>query len=196
MGIIVSDKSIDALELNRKQEEYVEYIKNHVANVNKVYTEIILPLANDQDIMFNTISTEEFRKAVIDVKSDIEEHDASKYSEEEFEDYRSKYFQTSTEKYADEETKKILTAKAEEAWEHHYTTNDHHPMFWKDSKTGAPIDMSLRAIIHMICDWEAMSLNFGTDTLEWWKKAEKERKAMTDATINIVEELLSVICKK
>ena len=51
--------------------------------------------------------------------------------------------------------------------------------------------MTLRAIIEMICDWEAKSLKFKSNTLEWYTNdAEDEKAAMTDNTKKIVEELL------
>lgn len=47
------------------------------------------------------------------------------------------------------------------------------------------------AILHMICDWEAMSIKFGSSTSDWYiNKAEDERKALNPKTRKIVEELL------
>lgn len=47
------------------------------------------------------------------------------------------------------------------------------------------------AILHMICDWEAMSIKFGGTTPDWYiHKAHDERKAFHPKTRNIVEELL------
>ena len=150
----------------------------------------MLPLLQETGII-KSISDDELKSAIISVKEDIENHDASKYSEEEFEPYRIKYYPTTNEKNADEETRKLIDFNSEEAWKHHYKTNDHHPMFWADSENNSPRDMSLGAIIHMLCDWEAMSYKFGTSTLDWYNnKASKEKEAMTDRTKVIVEELL------
>lgn len=47
------------------------------------------------------------------------------------------------------------------------------------------------AILHMLCDWEAMSIKFGGSTPDWYiNKAEDERKALNPKTRKIVEELL------
>ena len=52
--------------------------------------------------------------------------------------------------------------------------------------------MSLDAIIEMICDWEAVSTMFGTNTVEWYKTkaVDYEQKMMTQNTKDIVEDLL------
>ena len=57
--------------------------------------------------------------------------------------------------------------------------------------------MTLEAILEMICDWEAMSLKFGTNTLNWYEtKAIDEKKCMTSNTKDIVEELMYNVVHK
>jgi len=47
------------------------------------------------------------------------------------------------------------------------------------------------AIIEMLCDWEAMSLKFGTSTLKWYENdAKDEKAALSPKTKEIVEDLL------
>ena len=51
--------------------------------------------------------------------------------------------------------------------------------------------MTLDAIIEMLCDWEGMSLKFGTSTLSWYEKdAKDEKAALSPNSKAIVEELL------
>ena len=51
--------------------------------------------------------------------------------------------------------------------------------------------MSLDAIIEMICDWEAMSDKFNTNTLQWYEKDAKDEKAcFSPKTKIIVEDIL------
>jgi hypothetical protein len=51
--------------------------------------------------------------------------------------------------------------------------------------------MTLRAIVHMICDWEAMSMAMGTNTIDWFQnKADKEKEAMSPNTLKLVNEIL------
>ena len=58
--------------------------------------------------------------------------------------------------------------------------------------------MSLRAIIEMLCDWEAMALAFNSDTIEWYESddSKDERSAMSTKTKQIVEELLYQVLHK
>ena len=57
--------------------------------------------------------------------------------------------------------------------------------------------MTLDAIVEMLCDWEAMSLKFNTNTVEWYKnEAIDEKKAFSLNTKAIVEDLLFNILHK
>jgi hypothetical protein len=70
-------------------------------------------------------------------------------------------------------------------------------MHWVDPETKIPRDMSLRAILEMICDWEAMGLKFKSDTLNWYENdAKDEKAAMSTNTKQIVEELLYNVIHK
>lgn len=207
MGIILSESaslitSDESLAKNKKEEEYMAYIKEHVDNVvfafNKYFLSIIkenkeLPESNyyTYDDLYNAIEELE--------KGRIHEHDMSKYSEEEFDAYRAKYYPTEKESNgATNEQKAEIDRKVDIAWIHHYENNPHHPNYWvdKNSDKPKPTDMDLVSILEMICDWEAMSMKFGGNTIDWYtNKADKEKVAMTDKTKNIVEELLDIIYK-
>ena len=197
MGKIIQENTdpIMSEEVNNKKKEYFFYINEHVNNVKKVYNEIMLPLMNVTGII-ESVSDDEIKQAIISIKSDIEEHDSSKYSEEEFDAYRVNFHPTRSEQQADDDAKEIARINFEEAWKHHYENNDHHPNFWYDYKNKVSRDMSLGAIIHMLCDWEAMSMKFHTNTLEWFEKADKERNLMSDNTLKIVTELVNRLFSK
>ncbi|MDB4778009.1 DUF5662 family protein [bacterium] len=51
-----------------------------------------------------------------------------------------------------------MKEQVREAIAHHMTTNRHHPEFHAD-----PNEMSVVDIIEMVCDWTAMSQEFGQD---------------------------------
>ena len=94
----------------------------------------------------------------------------------------------------DEEYKIRMRERYEDCWEHHYKSNDHHPEYWYDFQTQTASDMSLVAILHMICDWEGMSIKFKQNTLDWYEndkggKAEKD-KMMTSHTKEILNDFL------
>lgn len=195
MGFIFTENSLvqpndDSMERIRLEKEYLEYIKEHINFVKVSYVRYIVPLL-DKNTISHIISDKELKNAIEELSLTIETHDASKFSDAEFDGYRMKYYPTKAEQNCTEDERKMIDDRYEECWEHHYKTNDHHPKFWVNSETGDIRDMNLRAIIEMICDWEAMSLKFKTNTLEWYKNsAEDEKNAMSEKTKQIVEELL------
>ena len=194
MGFILNETTMiynseDSVQRNQKEQEYLDYINNHIHNVNKAFETLFLPILDKDNIVCKYISTSDLKQSIIELRDIITHHDASKFSDDEFDGYRCKYYPTELEK-ANEEFMKAAEDRYEECWEHHYKTNDHHPKHWVD-ENGNPTDMSLLAIIHMICDWEGMSIKFGTNTLEWYENnAIDEKKCFTDKTKQIVEDIL------
>lgn len=196
MGIILEASSSinefdqdELIEKNKKKQEYIDYINEHISNVKKAFEMFFVPLLDKENIS-DKFSDEEFKNAiVICQKENIPYHDASKFEDEEFEPYRLNFHATNAEKNLGEDYQKWVSEIFEEAWRHHYLNNSHHPLYWKNSETNEIADMSLEAIIEMICDWEAMSMKFKSDTIEWYNKAE-EKSQMTENTKEIVEEIL------
>lgn len=198
MGNIINESgeisnSDESRERNKKEQEYLEYIADHVGNVQKAYQLLFVPLLENPNINLENISDQILKDAIAVVGKNIIIHDESKYSDEEFVPYREKYFQTTKESQMGEEYQKIIEERLEVAWKHHYSVNTHHPAYWVDDQ-GNKVDMSLEAIIEMICDWEAMSIKFGSNTLEWYNtQADKEKEAMTEKTKEILENLFKII---
>lgn len=201
MGKILNESSVEdlitadeSLEKNNKQQEYLEYIKNHVNNVKSAYQNYFIPLL-DYDFISDKMSDQEIKDAIRNAATLVEEHDASKYSDEEFDGYREKYYPTAREK-ADPDFEKLASEKAERAWVSHYSNNPHHPMYWVNKETGDKKDMSLEYIIEMLCDWIGMSKGKMEGVWDWYrKKGEKERAAFTNKTKEIVEEFIFNILK-
>jgi hypothetical protein len=110
----------------------------------------------------------------------IQEHDDSKFSEEEFEPYAQKWFNNSGK-----------TLEYEEAWKHHWMNNEHHPEFWLGE------DMPYIYILEMICDWGSFSIKSG-DLRElskfYYEKAkDDEEKNLSENTKEIIEDILTKI---
>ena len=197
MGIIVNEDTAilnvsysDANERNKKEQEYLDYIKDHIAKVNEMFNLYFIPLLEESAIS-SLVSDEDLKLGIQELQTIINTHDASKFSDAEFDGYRAKYYPTLLEQNADTDYILAMEDRYEQCWIHHYTVNDHHPMHWVNKETGIPEDMTIRAIIEMLCDWEAMSLNFDTSTVEWYQnKAIDEKKAMSTTTRTIVEDLL------
>ena len=107
------------LEHKERVQQFADWLKE---NLPELFEEIDIDLFNEM----------------------IEEHDDSKFSEEEFEPYAQKWFNNSGK-----------TLEYEEAWKHHWMNNEHHPEFWLGE------DMPYIYILEMICDWGSFSIASG-----------------------------------
>lgn len=224
MGVILNETSTifsseDSIERNKKEEIYLDYINNHISNVKIAFERYFLPIKDNEalfkDIMstlvekypeeYSTYSFKLFCDLLVDeiYNNDIPDHDKSKYSEEEFDGYRLKYYPTEAEK-ADEELSKLADIKAEEAWEHHYKTNCHHPEHYYLFESKEARTMPLRYIIEMICDWSSFYLdkvrkdiddNGISTVIEWYNSdlSKDERARMSEETIFTTEVLLNKV---
>lgn len=177
-------------QIVEKKKEYMEYLNQHIRNVNFAFQEYFIPLLN-KEINATKFSVEDLYHAIRNVSSQIGEHDASKYEDTEFNGYRMNFHPTNTEKGMGDEFQEYVNQEFQKSWEHHYSNNPHHPLFWVDKDSGEISDMSMPAIVEMICDWISMSKYFHSSTREWYTNdAEKEKSQMTGNTKDIVEELL------
>ena len=155
--------------LDSYQEEYKQYIINHKKRVTKFADWMKENLPE----LFNEPGLEDFDEL-------IAEHDQSKFSEEEFEPYAEHFYGSKDNDF-----------EFEQAWEHHYTVNEHHPEHWMGS------DMPLIYILEMICDWGSFSIDKGdiTELIDYYysKARDDEDKDLSDNTKTIIEEILSKI---
>lgn len=182
-----------------QQQVYMDYLENHINGVKKAYQKYFVSLLNPESPLYSKginialFTRQELCDAIRNIQDAIDHHDDSKYSDYEFEPYRQHWDPTEEEKAADQDIKDEIEERYQDAWVHHYTNNDHHPMFWYNSETKQMEDMPLPAIVHMICDWESFE-NRDRSTIDWWNtKAVEERKYMTEKTIAIVDALLKII---
>ena len=199
MGIILEGNFINimssdnSLERNEKESQYIDYIETHRENVKDAYYEYFEWLKNEE-LDLKSCSNEEFKEALNTCLDNIEIHDESKYSDAEFTPYREKFYPTEDEKVLFQNAE-YETQRQEDflsAWIHHYKNNPHHPEYWIQ-ENGDTLDMELRYIIEMLCDW----LSFGDDIRVWYQnKAKDQKKAMTIRTREIVEELMDLIYTK
>ncbi len=171
MNLLQAFKFLDMVTegLDGYQEENKKYIEEHKANVKKFadWLEANLPE------LFDNIDLDTFHEI-------IEEHDDSKFSEEEFEPYAQKWFGD-----------KKKTLEYEEAWKHHWMNNEHHPEFWLGE------DMPLIYILEMICDWGSFSIKSGDmrELSEFYynEARDDEEKNLSEATKEIIEDIISRI---
>ena len=148
------------------QKEYREYVLAHKDRV-KQFADWLKENCPD---VFEGIDFTTFDEL-------IAEHDESKFSEEEFEPYAQKWFGNKEDSF-----------EYEQAWEHHYMNNEHHPEYWNGE------DMPLIYILEMICDWGSFSIE-KKDLKElsdfYYNKAQDDpEKNLSDATKEIIHDIL------
>ena len=153
MGQIITETTFlsdefDNLEKTKKDEEYLEYIKDHILNVKRSFVNYMIPLLKKNNIS-SMISDEDLKAAIIKAAESVQHHDDSKFGDDEFDGYRARWYPTQKEKNGDQEYQDLIRAEYDKAWEHHYTVNGHHPLHWVDPKTKITKDMTLDAIIEI-----------------------------------------------
>ena len=190
--------------LNKAQ--YLRYIFNHVKNVRKGYD--VLFGSKKYNTYPKGVSQNDWNDAVIALNAIVNKHDESKYTEDEFEQYRRHFYPTKEEKEEDEELQRKAEQEYEAAWEHHYRNNDHHPEYWKyfnlngdnvepletPNPVGAP--MPLLCVMHMFCDWFSMDLfhNSG-DHAAWYRSdaSKEERECLNPHTKELIKDMFMIL---
>ncbi len=151
------------------QKEYKDYVLAHKDRVTK-FADWLKATCPE---VFEDVDPEDFMEL-------IEEHDESKFSEEEFEPYAQKWFGDG-----------IKTLEYDEAWKHHWMNNEHHPEYWLGE------DMPYIYILEMICDWGSFSIDKGDlgelSDFYYNKAKEDPEKNLSDNTKVIIEEILDKI---
>ena len=96
-------------ELEMKEQEYMNYIEEHISNVKTVFQK------------YGDRLSQELHINKFELERNIYKHDMSKFSDDEFNAYRNYYYPCTDEEINEEEFNK--------AWEHHYRNNPHHPEY-------------------------------------------------------------------
>ena len=197
-----------------KCEEYINYIKEHTTKVFTAYEKYFKDRI--KNIIYN-INADYVPMAPTYEKmleEAIRRHDESKYSDEEFDAYRLKYYPTDKENdliAIDKEKMDLVDEMFEDAWHHHYIMNPHHPKFfiWNEKSDSSPTgwevldnpknespSMPIVYIMEMLCDWAAMCK--GKDDfnyINWWlsSDSDSEHKVMNGETKEIVKKITAII---
>ena len=163
--------------MKKMREEYDEYLKSHIENVQNSFNWLIEKLPNlfkgyDADYLGELISI----------------HDVSKYSDDEYYAY-CEYFYGER----NEEVDKAFDA----AWLHHQHYNPYHWQHWllrEDDGALKAIEMPKEYVFEMISDWWAFSWKKGNlyEIFEWYDQ-NKSKMQLHDNTLKLVEDILSQI---
>ena len=151
---------------------YKQYIIEHKQRVRKFADW----LKDKCPEVFNGISLASFDDC-------IRKHDDSKFEEPEFEAY-AKFWAEESDSW---------DLEYDEAVEHHWTVNEHHPEHWFGS------DMPLLYILEMICDWGSFYIEEGelSGLYDFYynEAMDDEEKALSPKTKKIIEDILLKIKK-
>ena len=148
------------MELIEKTQEYLNYIDEHICNVQIAWDNI---KERCEHPIFTDVLVYKVNELVL-------KHDKSKLSVEEFIPYRNKFFPTNNQKEEmdnNEEYSKEIRDNFKIAWDHHKKINKHH---WQEWTKLDDDELKNCYFIEMICDWIAMSMNFGGTAREYYEK--------------------------
>lgn len=134
--------------VKEQEEEYVKYIENHINNIKYAFK---IMINKCKDILI------EEGINLSELEENINNHDLSKYSDEEFIPYRKKFFPADGDVFIENEFDK--------AWIHHYTHNPHHWNHW----VGKVEKMPKIYVVEMTLDWIAMGIKFNNTALEYYE---------------------------
>lgn len=164
-----------------KIRKYLDYLEEHLNNVAKAFQEVSeacngMAWVGD-DFTWHTL------------RHEVEYHDISKFSKDEFTQYRSKFFSVDDELHDTQ----LLDMKFDNAFDNHKVKNTHH---WQsiryDDKTPG---ITERDIVHMVVDWTAMGYKFG-DTAEAYYNANKNDIFIKEDFIPFLTEIFDRLKSK
>lgn len=154
--------------------EYDSYLAKHRIGVGKAFDWLN---ANMRDVVATADGVEEL----------ISYHDASKDWPEEYNAYDA-YFYGNNRSYS-------VVQEFNKAWLHHIHHNPHHWQHWvliqDDSSEEVLIEMPMKYIVEMICDWWSFSWSSGNlyEIFNWYDDHKNHIKLGKD-TRTIVEGML------
>ena len=154
--------------------EYNTYIIEHVDNVKKAYMWL-----KDHSIIKE------------DILDQLNLHDASKYTDEEYKAYDDYFYRTKT---------KAVKEAFNYAWLHHIHHNPHHWQYWvlvNDDDGTIGLEMPENYVYEMICDHWAFSHKSGNlyEIFDWYK-SHKKNMILHEKTRKLYENILDKIKKE
>lgn len=112
-------------------------------------------------------------------------HDASKFTEAEFDIFEKVYPKLRATTYGTDAYNELLKELGP-ALDHHYKMNDHHPEHFENGIN----DMDLFQFIEMLCDWKAAVEKHDDGDIYRSLKVNKERFGIDDQLYNIMKNTI------
>lgn len=144
------------LEEINETRKYLYYLEEHYNNVRLAWNIV------KEKCKYMRFIYDDF--CYYTLNHEIEYHDESKMSKEEFVPYRMKFYPTEEEK---KEHSEEIDKEFKLAWEHHKHMNDHH---WQKWTVDPPVPYPEIAVAHNVIDWMAMSFKFNDTALSYYEK--------------------------
>jgi hypothetical protein len=160
------------------EQAYRNYLTEHISNVQRAYKE------NFQGHF------SQYPELGPVLKSLIANHDASKYQNDEFEPYRAYFYPTEWEDSSNAEY------NFDNAWRLHQHRNPHHWQHWvliEDSGTVTALDMPIKYVIEIICDWHSFSYKYPESTARQWYTDNKDNMILSEATADWIDHYLDMM---
>jgi hypothetical protein len=174
----MNEQEKEYLKVRKAYEDNVDYIKEHRANVKKAYEYLI---------KIGIISAD-----WIELKENIENHDISKMSNDEFVPYASYFFFPNG--------KELFKEDFDKAWLHHIHNNPHHWNYWVlvdgvgDIKA---LEMPKVYVYEMICDWLSFSIRNGDLTeIKTFNEMKRNEYIFHPNTRKLVDQIIDTIVDK
>lgn len=169
------------MEMKMKAHDYINatraylcYLEKHISNVEKAWRLNKAKLAN-LDILL-ALGNREF----LDIQ--IAYHDLSKFSAEEFTQYRKRF-------YPVQGCLSEHGTSFNKAWANHKLENEHH---WESINYSSSQQQWKLNIIHMVIDWTAMGYVFG-DTAKAYYEANKDRIEFPSYVVEFLYEVFTLL---
>lgn len=168
--------------ITKQAHAYLEYIDQHVKGVKLSYYNVFKDALKQENIDYNENLLLE----------NINNHDSSKYSKEEFTPYMNHFYSEDGHRKDLDEQDDI---EFEYAWLHHIHCNPHHWQYFiliHDTETPKEtyLDMPIEYIIEMLCDWNSFSSRNPESTAKTWYDSNKDEIKLSENTRKIVEQLV------
>lgn len=155
-----------AQEYIDKTRAYLDYLEEHIENVRLAF-DSLSRICESMWWVKDCMIWHQLRQ-------DVFLHDVSKFSAEEFTQYRQSFYPI------EGEGKNRVAFN--NAWDHHKNDNHHH----HESVS------NLSAVVHMIVDWTAMGYKFG-DTAQSYYENNKAGIELTEDQIEFMYEIFKKI---
>ena len=175
-------------ELLKQTKAYLNYIEEHYNNVQEAW-KIVQNKCSDMEFIWDDFEFNYLNK-------EIECHDFSKLTTNEFTAYRAKFFPLSVMESGGVSVNNcMINIEFESAWDNHKNKNDHHWQTWTTIKYGYPRMQHIHCV-HMLVDWIAMSMKFGDTAIEYYNKNKHQMNTLPDWTDEFIMDILNKVYSK